>query len=164
MPILNPRKLSALALATVMTASLAILIPSPVGAKHKSDAPTATESTGSVTWSTNLPQALKKAKSSQKYVLIDIYTDWCGWCKRLDQSTYPDPAVGELLNKSFICVKVNAEKGSGSAIKTKYGATGFPYIVILNPDGSVRGQIGGYEDAPAFCANLNQIIQQPSTN
>jgi thiol:disulfide interchange protein len=163
MPILNLRKISTLALALMTTASFATLTSAPVWAKHHK-AETSSDS-GSLNWSTDLPQALQQAQASQKYVLLDVYTDWCRWCKKLDESTYPDPRVSELLNKSFVCVKVNAEKGSGRAIKAQYGVTGYPYIIVLNGDGSVRGKIPGYQGASAFARTLSQIVAgQASTN
>jgi len=159
---MNVQALSTLAMVMMIAASFSTLTPSAWAKHHKADTSASNES--SLAWSTDLPQALQQAQASQKYVLVDVYTDWCRWCKKLDQSTYPDPRVSELLNKSFICVKVNAEKGSGRAIKQKYGVTGYPFIIVLNADGTVRGQIPGYQGASAFSRTLSQIIQGSSTN
>ena len=54
------------------------------------------------------------AKSVQegKILLVDAYTDWCGWCKVMDRKTYADPAIIAKLNESFICVKFNPELGT----------------------------------------------------
>jgi uncharacterized protein YyaL (SSP411 family) len=53
-----------------------------------------------------------KAVREGKVLLIDAYTDWCGWCKVMDRKTYADPAVIAKLNESFICVKLNPETAS----------------------------------------------------
>jgi len=53
-----------------------------------------------------------KAVSEGKILLVDAYTDWCGWCKVMDRKTYADPAVIAKLNESFICVKLNPELGT----------------------------------------------------
>ena len=53
-----------------------------------------------------------KAVSEGKILLVDAYTDWCGWCKVMDRKTYADPAVIAKLNESFICVKFNPELGT----------------------------------------------------
>ena len=42
-------------------------------------------------------------------MFIDVYTDWCGWCKRMDASTFKDPTVAAYLNANFYPVKLNAE-------------------------------------------------------
>ena len=48
-------------------------------------------------------------KEAPKKVLIDIYTDWCGWCKRLDATTFKDPKIVDYLNKNYYCVKLDGE-------------------------------------------------------
>ena len=45
-----------------------------------------------------------------KKIFVDVYTDWCGWCKKMDQTTFKDSAVVELMNKDFYAVKLNAEQ------------------------------------------------------
>ena len=62
-----------------------------------------------VNWQNDLASALKLAKSQHKPVMIDFYTEWCHWCKKLDSDTYSDPKVNEASQK-FICVKIDAEK------------------------------------------------------
>jgi uncharacterized protein YyaL (SSP411 family) len=51
----------------------------------------------------------KKAIATNKILLVDAYTDWCGWCKVMDRETYTDPAVLAILEKDFVCVKFNPE-------------------------------------------------------
>jgi len=52
--------------------------------------------------------ALNKDKS--KVYFVDIYTDWCGWCKRMDKATFAQPEIQAYLKKNFIPVKFNAEQ------------------------------------------------------
>ncbi|MDR2127095.1 MAG: DUF255 domain-containing protein [Prevotellaceae bacterium] len=54
-------------------------------------------------------EALELQKKEQRKILMDVYTDWCGWCKRMDASTFSNPKVIEYLNKHYYCVKFNAE-------------------------------------------------------
>ena len=54
-------------------------------------------------------QAIVKFNKEPKEMFIDVYTNWCGWCKRMDQTTFRDPEIVKLLTGNYYCVKVNAE-------------------------------------------------------
>lgn len=67
---------------------------------------------GELTWYT-WEEAVRANDRKPKKILVDVYTDWCGWCKKMDQETFTDPAVIDYLNKHFYVVKLDAEqKGS----------------------------------------------------
>ncbi|MBP9882102.1 MAG: DUF255 domain-containing protein [Chitinophagales bacterium] len=57
----------------------------------------------------SITEAEKLSAQQPKKILIDIYTDWCGWCKKLDATTYKDPRVVKYLNENYYAVKLNAE-------------------------------------------------------
>jgi thioredoxin-related protein len=57
----------------------------------------------------SLSDAEKSFKAEKKTVLIDLYTDWCGWCKVMDKKTYSDPEVVKYINEHFLPVKLDAE-------------------------------------------------------
>ncbi|HON52655.1 MAG TPA: thioredoxin family protein [Bacteroidales bacterium] len=54
-------------------------------------------------------QALAKSKQDGKPVFLDIYTDWCGYCKRMDATTFQDTSVIRYVNQHFHAAKLNAE-------------------------------------------------------
>jgi len=58
----------------------------------------------------SLEEAVALQKKKPKKIFIDMYTDWCGWCKRMDATTFTDPTVAAYLNEKFYCVKFNAEQ------------------------------------------------------
>ena len=64
---------------------------------------------GQVTWIT-FEEAVLKSKDNPKPIFIDVYTDWCGWCKKMDAATFNDPKVAEVLQNEFYPVKFNAEQ------------------------------------------------------
>jgi thioredoxin-related protein len=53
--------------------------------------------------------AVKLNKEHPKKLFIDVYTSWCGWCKRMDADTYTDPTVIDYVNKHFYAVRLDAE-------------------------------------------------------
>ncbi|MCB0514939.1 MAG: thioredoxin family protein [Chitinophagales bacterium] len=58
----------------------------------------------------SIAELQEKAAKNPKKVIIDLYTDWCGWCKRLDADTFSDEAVIKYVNKNYYAVKFNAEQ------------------------------------------------------
>jgi len=54
-------------------------------------------------------EGYNKAKAENKILLVDAYTDWCGWCKVMDRETYTNADVIAALNQDFVCVKFNPE-------------------------------------------------------
>jgi uncharacterized protein YyaL (SSP411 family) len=55
--------------------------------------------------------AIVAAQADGKHIMVDVYTDWCGWCKKLDKETYADLAVREVLAESYVSVKVKGDSG-----------------------------------------------------
>ncbi len=51
----------------------------------------------------------ENATNKRKKVFVDVFTDWCGWCKQMDKTTFQDPTIVEYMNKNFLAVKMNAE-------------------------------------------------------
>lgn len=51
----------------------------------------------------------KRIKSNPLPILVDVYTDWCGWCKVMDRKTYAHDSVVKYLNKNYYAIKFNAE-------------------------------------------------------
>jgi thioredoxin-related protein len=64
-------------------------------------------------------EAMLAMEKEPKKVFIDVYTDWCGWCKRMDASTFTDPGVIKEMNKHFYAVKFNAEQEGDIEYKGK---------------------------------------------
>lgn len=74
-------------------------------------------------------EAIELNKKAPKKVFIDMYTDWCGWCKKMDAATFSDYEVAEYMNEHFYCVKFDAERSD----TVNYGGQDF-----VNPNPGVR--------------------------
>lgn len=55
-------------------------------------------------------EAVERNTDNQKLIFIDVYTEWCGWCKRMDQTTFSNPEVVATMNQYFHAVKFDAEQ------------------------------------------------------
>jgi thioredoxin-related protein len=108
-----------------------------------------------INWRSNFQDALKSAKAGGKPVMVDFYTDWCGWCKKLDSDTYSNPKVSSLSEK-FVCVKINAEKDPSLA--EKCNVSGYPTILFLDGNGKVLSRIPGFLPADQFYNEMNKVL------
>lgn len=125
-------------------------------------APTAT-----VAWMT-IEEALEKSKTEKRKIFIDVYTDWCGWCRHMDSTTFVDPAIVSYLNEKYYAVKFNAEQQTDIVYKDKTykfkkqgGDRGYhelavlllnnrlsyPTTVVLNESQDIIQPIPGFQDA-----------------
>ncbi len=103
-----------------------------------------------VLWEHKFDEAVKKARNVQKPIMVDFWADWCGWCHRLDQTTYVDPAVVRL-SADFVPVKVNTEGGRRDVeIALKYNVSSLPTIAFLSPSGRQISRLNGFQGPGQF--------------
>ncbi len=62
----------------------------------------------SIEWM-SIEEAIQRNREEPRKIFVDVYTDWCGWCQKMDNSTFKDSAVVAYINKHFFAVKLNAE-------------------------------------------------------
>jgi thiol:disulfide interchange protein len=95
-----------------------------------------------------LRRALEVARADGKLVVADVYTDWCGWCKKMDTTIYSDPAI-VALSKHQVFVKLNAEdRGQGQSFAEQLGVKGYPTTIVLDGQGRVLNAAEGYIASP----------------
>jgi thioredoxin-related protein len=79
----------------------------------------AEKNNGELTWLTIEQASTIGSGKNKKKFMIDVYTDWCGWCKVMDKKTFTDPEVIKYLNENFNVVKFNAEQKEAVTFKGK---------------------------------------------
>jgi thioredoxin-related protein len=92
-------------------------------------------------------QVLVKAKLTNKPIFVDIYTTWCGPCKKMSTKVFPKEEVGKVYNENFICYSVDAEKGEGLYLAGRYEVHAFPTYLFVRPNGELCAINLGYMDA-----------------
>lgn len=126
-----------------------------------------------INWMT-FEEAVKLNETAPKKIFIDVYTDWCGWCTKMDQTTFLDPSVVEYMNNNFYAVKFNAEQtepvefmgntfvnqnpnGNGARKGTHelaqallQGKMSYPSYVFLNEKNQLLTVVPGYAHAKEF--------------
>lgn len=122
--------------------------------------------TAELSWK-SFDEGIALAKSQNKKMLIDVYTDWCVWCKKMDKEVYTDAKVKEILNTKFVLVKLNAEsdkqltyrgnKLSETEFAQAIGATGYPTTAFFGSDGKPITLLPGYVEGNRFATILTFI-------
>lgn len=113
-----------------------------------------------IKWEKDLATAMKKAKEKNLPIMIDVYTDWCTWCKELDKNTYTHKEVIDVAKK-MISVKLNPETSEeGAEIAQRYGVNGFPTILFISADGFVLENVGGYVEGANFVPYMKNAIEK----
>ena len=112
-------------------------------------------------------EGLREAAAAKKPVLVDVYTDWCGWCRRMDRDVYRRADVGEYLARHFVSVKLNAESRASARYETRatteqglagrFRVNGYPTTVFLRPDGTHLVNVPGYVPPERFLLLLRFV-------
>jgi len=106
----------------------------------------------------------KLRAENPKPIFIDSYTDWCGWCKKLDQDTFSDPVIARYLNENYYPVKFNAEgkepvtflgrefindgkygKAHQLAVALMQGQLSYPTVIFMTDRGELLAPFMGYK-------------------
>ena len=116
-----------------------------------------------INWLT-IEEAEAANKNEPRKILIDVYTDWCGWCKKMDATTFEDKNIVEYLNKNYYCVKLDGEDNDILVFKGVefnfvnegrrgyhelaagflQGKMSYPSLVFLNEDLTVLQVMNGF--------------------
>lgn len=133
-----------------------------------------------INWMT-LEEALEANENEPRMMFFDMYTDWCGWCKRMDATTFKDSLIIDYLNDNYYAIKFDAEQKEDVEVKGRTykfvpsgrrgyhelaaelmsGKLSYPTYVFLNSDLTIFTQVPGYKPEKdllpilEFCVNYD---------
>ena len=117
---------------------------------------------GPISWM-SFEDAVAKSQKEPRKIFIDIYTDWCGWCKRMDATTFQDSVIVKYMGEKFYAVKLNAEtrdtihffdklfvyepesKANSLALSLLSNQMSYPSFVLLDEKFSLLSPLPGYQ-------------------
>ena len=140
---------------------LILLLALPLGGLHAQG----------IKWMT-WEEAVQKAgtDAQPKKMFIDVYTDWCGWCKKMDRDTFGNPEVAAYMDENFYMVKLDAEQKEPIEFRGKtfnfvasgrrgyhelaaallQGRMSYPIVVFLDEEIKMLSPVPGYQKPDAF--------------
>ncbi len=152
---MNIRKYALLLTIAILPALAGFTFAEKDGDKNKK------QKTEGIEW-ISFEEAEKRSKKKPRKIFIDVYTDWCGWCKKMDSDTFSNPEIAKYVNQNFYAVKFNAEgkepitlngktytlapgnKTHQLAIELLNGRLGYPTTVYLDEKFNMLSAQPGY--------------------
>jgi thiol-disulfide isomerase/thioredoxin len=106
-------------------------------------------------WQNDTESAFAEARKSGKPVLVDLFADWCGWCKTMEREVFTQPRF-QTYAERFVLLRVDVEDGaSGSEFQRRFRAESLPTLLLLDPKQSLLGKIEGYLETDRLIARLD---------
>ena len=103
----------------------------------------------------DLEGARAEAGNRDTVVMVEFYTDWCDWCRRLEADTFAAPAVRRELER-IVALRRDAEK-DGADLAARFGVDSYPTMVFLDPAGNEMDRIIGYLPPEPFLKRIERI-------
>jgi len=100
-----------------------------------------------------------QSKTQQKPIFVDIYTDWCRPCKKMDTLTFGDQKVASFFNEHFINVKWNGEKNDVRKRVKPYGIKAYPTVLFLDHEGKEYKKLVGFQNTQQLLSQAQSLIK-----
>lgn len=138
--------------------SLCLVVTQAQSAIPRTTVSSSDEPTGIKFFTGSWKAALAEAKRQNKPVFVDIYTTWCGPCKKMAKEAFPDAKVGGKFNANFVSYQIDAEKGEGVQIAKKYSVEAYPTTLYVSADGDLIHRAIGYGGIQELLNQADQAI------
>jgi len=115
-------------------------------------------------------EAVERSKTEKRKILLDVYTQWCGWCKKMDTLTFNRAGIAQYINDNFYPVKFDAQQREDVefegktfkyhkngprgyhdfAVKLLRGRMSYPTLVFMDEEFEIIQSIVGFKTADQF--------------
>ena len=112
--------------------------------------------------SLDFKEAVKVAQQEKKLLFIDFYTDWCGPCKKMTKTVFPNKKVGDFMNKHFVSIKLNAEK-EGKELARVYQVQAYPTFIAVNDKEEIVFTVKGAYEPQEFIDKVSGSMDPDMT-
>src|SRR6202011_2097795 len=113
-----------------------------------------------IKWQPWSESVFSQAKREGRFVLLDLGTVWCHWCHVMEEVTYRDSAIIDLVGRRYLAVRVDAD--ARPDLSNRYEDYGWPATIVFNSDGSEIVNRRGYLPPGQMASMLQAIIDDPS--
>ena len=104
--------------------------------------------------------ALKKAKTENKLIFLDVYATWCGPCKRLKSQTFSNAEVGLYFNERFVNVALDGEKDDGRQLVKTYGIRSYPSLLFIDGNGKIIKSTMGFHTSDDLITFAKTVLKK----
>ncbi len=108
-------------------------------------------------------ETLTQAQKENKFIFVDIYTSWCGPCKKLSKTTFQDKDLGKNMNEKFISVKWDAESKEYEELAKNFGVNSYPTLLYLSSNGELIYKVVGFKTVEQL-KEENDVFYNLKTN
>ncbi|PKQ63261.1 hypothetical protein BZG01_16190 [Labilibaculum manganireducens] len=107
-------------------------------------------------------EALAKAKAENKPMFIDVFTSWCGPCKKLSKEVFTQKAVGDYFNKSFVSFKLQTDKKEtdNKEIADRYHVTAYPTLMWVDGEGELLHLAVGFHEVDKLLTEAKKVFDE----
>src|SRR5215471_15597688 len=117
-----------------------------------------------ILWERDYEKAIERAQRENKFLIADMFTDWCELCKELDQKTFADPHLIQKMANAYVWLKLNTEtEDDGIRLQKEFAILTYPSVLVLDSHGEEVDRVDRFLPATRFREKVESFIDNPDS-